>query len=284
MIGGYGGLGVIVEATLDLADNAKVKRRDRTMPVTEYKRFFDDHVRSSSAVFHHADFYPDAFDTVHAVTYSKTDDPVTISERLRPDGRSYRLDRFAYWVVSEWPFGDALRRRVVDPILYRDEPVSWRNYEAGYDTAALEPASRQSATYVLQEYFIPPDRFDEFVPVLRDVLQRHRANVVNISIRHARQDPGSLLAWARSEVFGFVIYYKQGTTTFAHQEVGVWARALIDASVNAGGSYYLPYQLHATEAQFLRAYPRAAELFALKKRLDPANKFRNALWDTYYHP
>ena len=113
---------------------------------------------------------------------------------------------------------------------------------------------------------------------------RHDVNVINVSIRHANQDPGSLLAWARTEVFAFVIYYKQGTSASAQKEVGVWTRELLDAALNVGGSYYLPYQLHATQAQFLRAYPRASEFFALKRRLDPANKFTNELWNTYYHP
>ena len=284
VIGGYGGLGVITEATLELTDNVKVKRHDRTMPMTEYKRFFDTHIRRSAAVFHNGDIYPDAYDTVHAVTYSKTDDPVTVTDRLIPEHQSYRLNRLVYWAVSEWPFGNALRRHVVDPILYRDEPVTWRNYEASYDTAELEPSSRATSTYVLEEYFVPVDRFDDFVPVMRQVLQRHHVNVINISIRHAKQDPGSLLAWARSDVFGFGIYYKQGTTAAARQEVGGRTRALIDAALSAGGSYYLPYQIHATEEQFLRAYPRAGEFFELKRRLDPLNKFRNGFWDEYYHP
>ena len=284
VIGGYGGLGVITEATFELTDNVKVKRTDRTLPITQYRQFFDDDIRPSTAVFHNADIYPDAYDTVHAVTYSKTDDPVTVRDRLMPENRSYRLNRFAYWVVSEWPFGNAIRRHVVDPMLYRDAPVTWRNYEASYDTAELEPSSRATSTYVLQEYFVPVDKFDDFVARVRQVLQHHHVHVINISIRHAKQDPGSLLAWARSEVFGFVIYYKQGTTAAAREEVGVWTRALIDAAVSVGGSYYLPYQLHATDDQFLRAYPRAGEFFELKRRLDPTNRFRNALWDKYYHP
>ena len=32
-----------------------------------------------------------------------------------------------------------------------------------------------------------------------------RVNVLNVSIRHARADPGSLLAWAREECFAFVV-------------------------------------------------------------------------------
>lgn len=55
----------------------------------------------------------------------------------------------------------------------------------------------------------------------------------------------------------------------------------MDAAIRHGGSYYLPYQPHATPAQFHAAYPRAGEYFALKRQLDPARRFRNALWDRY---
>jgi hypothetical protein len=82
-------------------------------------------------------------------------------------------------------------------------------------------------------------------------------------------------------VFAFVIYYAQATTDAARAQVGAWTRALIDSVLDVGGSYYLPYQLHATEAQFRRAYPRAAEYFALKRRVDPTSKFRNKLLDKY---
>jgi FAD/FMN-containing dehydrogenase len=78
-----------------------------------------------------------------------------------------------------------------------------------------------------------------------------------------------------------VPHYKQDKSPAAQQAVGAWARELIDAALNAGGSFYLPYQLHATRGQFARAYPRAKEFFALKRRLDPTNKVRNELWNKY---
>ena len=284
VIGGYGGLGVIVEATFDLTDNVKIKRHAQLMPVAEYQRFFFDHVRGDSqAVFHNADLYPPDYTTANAVTYSITNEPLTIDDRLMPMDQSYRLERFGLWVASEWPIGQSLRRTATDAYL-GGESVSWRNYEASFDTAQLEPASRESSTYVLEEYFVPVDRFDDFVTRLRDVFRRHDVNVINVSVRHAKPDPGSLLAWARTEVFAFVIYYKQGTSEAARSEVGVWTRELIDAALNDGGSYYLPYQLHATEEQFRRAYPRAPEFLALKQRLDPTNKFRSKLLDKYLHP
>ena len=167
-------------------------------------------------------------------------------------------------------------------MLYRARPVHWRNFEAGYDVAELEPPSRVHRTYVLQEYFVPVERFAEFVPKMVAVFQRHRVNVLNVSIRHAMPDPGSLLAWARTETFAFVVYYKQRTRPNARERVAVWTRELIDAVLSVGGSYYLPYQAHATPDQFHRAYPQAQDLFALKQLLDPDLRLRNVLWDKYY--
>jgi FAD/FMN-containing dehydrogenase len=281
-IGGYGGLGVIVEATLELTDNVRVKRHAQTMLVTDYARYFFDNVRNQpDAVFHNADLYSPDYTTLNAITYSTTSDDVTVDDRLIPIGQSYGLERFGFWVASEWPLGKAFRRRFYDPIESDEETVTWRNYEASRDTAELEPSSREITTYALEEYFVPVDRFDHFVPRMRNVLQQHDVNVINVSIRHAKADPGSLLAWARTEVFAFVIYYNQGTTESAKDEVGDWTRELTDAALDEGGSYYLPYQLHATAQQFLKAYPRSGEYIALKRRLDPTNKFRNELVDKY---
>lgn len=284
-IGGYGGLGVIVEATLDLADNVRVKRHNERMPITQYSSYFKQHVRDSRGViFHNGDIYPPKFERVNAVTWSQTNDPVTVRERLIPTGKSYGLDRFAYSVTSEWPFGQGIREHVIDPILFLRSPVEWRNYEASYDVRELEPSSREQSTYVLEEYFIPVERFDDFVPKMRTVFRKHDVNVINVSIRHAMPDPGTLLSWAPKETFALVVYYKQGTSQPERQKVGVWTREMTDSILSVGGTWYLPYQPWATEDQFLRAYPRAPQFFALKKRFDPTNKFRNILWDKYYLP
>lgn len=284
-IGGYGAIGVIVEATLDLAPNVPLARTSTRMPLAEYKRFFDANVRgSATAVFHNADIYPPAYDEVMAITWAATDRPVTIPDRLIPIGGSHWTERLAYLWMSEVPYGKESRVRFLDPWRLRGSPVVWRNYEASYDVSELEPISRTRSTYVLEEYFVPVGRFEEFTARMRTVFQKHRPNVINVSIRHASADHDSLMAWAREESFAFVIYYKQGVTTAEQKAVGVWTRELIDAVLDVGGTYYLPYQLHATETQFRRAYPRAAELFALKRRLDPENKLRNKLWDKYYDP
>jgi FAD/FMN-containing dehydrogenase len=284
-IGGYGGLGVVVEAELDLAPNVRIEREAVTMKLDDYPEHFRKSVRhSSEAVFHNADIYPTRYQSVRAVTWRVTEKPASVPHRLMPLRRKYPLHRYFLWAVTETPLGKWRKQHIVDTLLYMRPRVHWRNYEAGYDVAELEPASRRFTTYVLQEYFVPVGRFAEFVPKMAEILQRHRVNALNVSVRHALPDPGSLLAWAREECFAFVLYYKQRTRPNARNRVAVWTRELVEAAIECGGTYYLPYQVHATAEQFHRAYPRARELFALKRKLDPEFRFRNVLWDTYYAP
>ena len=281
-VGGYGALGVIADATLDLADDTHVRREDETMPLARYPQFFRAHVRDVPAmVFHNADIYPAEYDTVHVVSYRRSDAPLTVEERLQPADQGSWSRRLGYRLIAGAPGGHWLRRRVLDPLMFRGNPVTWRNWEASYDVSELEPASRARFTYVLQEYFVPVGRIGDFVPRMREILRRHDVDAVNVSIRHALPDPGTLLAWAPEEVFAFVLYYRQGTDPDARRVVARWTRELIDAALASGGRYYLPYQPVATRAQLARAYPGAARLFALKRRVDPRGRFTNVLWDLY---
>lgn len=116
---------------------------------------------------------------------------------------------------------------------------------------------------------------------MREIFLRHEVPVINISIRHASPDPGTLLAWARGETFAFVVYYQQGTDEESVRAVGEWSREMIDAALSVGGTYYLPYQNHATVEQFRKAYPKSEEFFAVKRRVDPDLRFQNSLVFSY---
>ncbi|HEV7704467.1 MAG TPA: FAD-binding oxidoreductase [Gemmatimonadaceae bacterium] len=281
-IGGYGALGVIADVTLDLAPDVHVKRLDRTLPLADYLKYFRHDIQpDSNVIFHNADIYPPAYETVHAVSYAHTNEPLTVTEHVQPQDQASSVHRTAYRIISGGRIGSWFRQHLLDPWIFRGHPVTWRNYEASYDVSELEPASRSADTYVLQEYFVPADSLPSFVPRMGEILRAHHVNVVNVSIRHALPDLGTYLAWAPTEVFAYVLYYKQNTDPASRREVGKWTRELIDAAIHFGGRYYLPYQPHATREQFAHAYPHAGELFALKRRVDPTNKFTNTLWDLY---
>src|SRR5210317_1151708 len=282
-IGGYGGIGVIADVTLGLAVNQKVGRQTRTMPVTEYGEHFAANIRDNKQViFHNADMYPPAFEVVRDVSWYVTNDDVTIDDRLIATDDSYWLLPKMINFSSSGDFGKWTRKAIIDPLYYAFDRVAWRNWEASYDVRELGEGDRSEKTWVLQEYFIPVENFDSFVPKMRDIFNKHGVDVVNISIRHALPDPDSYLSWARSEVFAFVVYHSQGTTAADKHQVGVWTREMIDAILSEGGAYYLPYQPHATVDQFRAAYPKADRYFAVKREVDPDNRFQNKLWEKYY--
>lgn len=62
----------------------------------------------------------------------------------------------------------------------------------------------------------------------------------------------------------------------------VMTEALIDRVLELGGSYYLPYRLHARPDQLRGAYPRIEEFIARKRSYDPQLRFRNMMWDKYF--
>jgi FAD/FMN-containing dehydrogenase/uncharacterized membrane protein YhaH (DUF805 family) len=282
-VGCYNAVAVMVNVTLELEDNVAVKREHVKMEHTDYHPFFFKNIREhKDVIFHNGDIYPPFYKNIRAVSWVRTDAQPTEKTRLMPLAAAYPVERYFINAVMKNNFGKWRREYIIDPLLYKFKKVHYRNYEAGYDVLELEPKSRKYSTYVLQEYFVPVAQFDTFLPLMAEIFMRHRVNVLNVSIRHAKADSGSMLAWAREEVFAFVVYYRQDTDDAEKGRVAVWTRELINAALSVNGAYYLPYQPHATAEQFHQAYPRAKELFALKKQLDPTGKFRNVIWDTYY--
>ena len=282
-IGGYGGLGVIVEATLALVPNSKIERQSDAMRLDDYASYFAQTIKpNKNIVFHNAVIYPPDYEDVRSVSWKTSDKELTHQERLT----SHEID---YWwqpkvteFVADTQFGKWLRQYAIDPLLNAGEVVQWRNREASLNLYELEPKSRSETSYALREYFVPVQRFNSFAENMAEIFQRYEVNVLNVSIRHALPDTGSLLAWAREEVFAFVVYYRQGTTEDDKARVKVWSQALIDAAISEGGAFYLPYQLHASTGQFHASYPRASEFFKLKMQLDPNNRFSNKMWEQYY--
>ena len=281
-IGGYGALGIIVEAMLDLAENTRIERLSRKMSLTEYPAFFKENVRNDGQiVFHNADMVPPKFDKVRAISWRITDKASNTKEH---DGNRnlYLAEKYMLWAITETPLGHLRREYIYETLLYLRPKITWRNDEADYDVAELEPLSRRKTTYILQEFFLPIEHMVDFAGLMTEILNRFGVQVVNVSIRHAHKDPGSMLAWAQEEVFALVLYYKQGTSPSERESVAVWTRELIDAALRCGGTYYLPYQPHGRTDQFHRGYPQAKKLFALKDQLDPNYRFRNCLWEKYY--
>jgi FAD/FMN-containing dehydrogenase len=285
VIGGYGGLGIVTEVELDLARNDRLERRVEHVALADYPAYFRDHVLGDrDMVLHNADMAPPRFDAPVAVNWRRTRKPVTDVRRLVPRDADYARDATLIWAASELPHGDAVRQRFFTDAMLREPAVVARNLQASLDVRSLEPWTRRFSTYLLQEYFVPVAACVSFARELSRILVGSEANVLNVSIRHAPADVHSLMRWATSDVFSFVVYHKQRSTLAADAATGPWTRRLMDAALAHGGRYYLPYRQHATRAQFERAYPMHGDYVALKQRVDPSRRFRSRFLDKYLAP
>lgn len=175
-----------------------------------------------------------------------------------------------------------------------DEPVSvtWRRTDKALTEPARLVAERQRHSLEQNMIWLMTEvpgaeglRKSVVHPLLNKasavVWREHGVEALNVSIRHSPPGVDSLLPWAKEEVFSFVLYHKQRTHARAQKAVGVWTRVLIDRVLQCEGRYHLPYQLHATQQQFDKAYPEAQALRELKRRVDPRGTFSNELWAKY---
>ncbi|MBZ9610450.1 FAD-binding protein [Rheinheimera maricola] len=68
-IGGYGAMGIILEASLQLTDNSRVQRQVTTMAASQYRNFFQSQIRENAqVVFHNAVLYPPNYNQMAAVS------------------------------------------------------------------------------------------------------------------------------------------------------------------------------------------------------------------------
>jgi FAD/FMN-containing dehydrogenase len=137
------------------------------------------------------------------------------------------------------------------------------------------------STDILHEYFVPMSHVAEFVADVRQLVQDHDVDLLNVTVRQVKRDTDTFLRYADQEMFAFVMLYNQKRNRAAETVMRNFTRSMIDAALKSHGRYYLPYRLHATNEQFHRAYPLADEFFKKKLEYDPGEVFQNRFYQKY---
>lgn len=283
-MGGYGLSGVITELEMEMAPNALLLPEYEVMPAEEFGTRFVEKLKSDPSIpmaYGRMDVTVGSFfEEALMITYTPADD----QSDLPPASGSGFMSHVA--------------RNIFRAQLENDRVKGWRWFletklnpqiatgGATRNSLMNEPVITlddrdPSRTDILHEYFVSPDRFGEFVQACRDVIPSSYQQLLNITLRFVDTDNDSLLAYATGPRIAAVMLFSQEMTVRGEEDMRRMTSALIERTLAIGGTYYLPYRLHATQDQFRRGYRRAAEFAEGKRALDPQSVFQNALWQNY---
>ena len=95
-----------------------------------------------------------------------------------------------------------------------------------------------------------------FLEKCHSIIPKYNGDLLNVIVRNVHQDSDSFLRYADQDLFGLVMLFHQRRTPDVEALMQTMTQELIDAALSVGGRYYLPYRLHATKEQFVRATPR----------------------------
>ena len=281
-IGGFGGVGVITEATLELTDNIAIERFTRRINFNEFNDYFQREIlQDDDVVLHQAILYPPNFESLLDVSWKKTDKPLTEPRRLRENRAEPWWETQLKVKASAYSLYHRFRKNLFDPIELQKPRVARLNYESSYNLRSLGFVESRKTTTVVQEYLIPLQRFEIFTFNMRDIFTRYDVDIDKILVEYVPQNNRGLLSGASSQVYSFRIIYYQRKSKEGKKQVAQWTRELVRASRESNGIHILPYAIKDTTEQLFNAYSGAEIFFDLKRQADPDCRFRNLFWDQH---
>lgn len=282
-MGGYGLTGAIIAMEVAAEPNLRLDPSFEKMPADAFgdafvKAVTDPEVNMAYGRLNvdHDAFFEEAF----MVTYRPSAD----QSDLPPASGSGWVSRLASRVYRtqlgsergrklRWSFETGLGPMV-------GGGASTRNSLINEPVVTLDDRNPQRVD-ILHEYFVSPARFPEFLQICRDIIPASYQEFLNVTLRYIDTDAESWLSYATEPRIAAVMSFSQEKTARAEADMQRMTRALVGAITEIGGSYYLPYRPHPTQAQLVAAYPRAVAFAEAKRTLDPGLLFRSNFWDSY---
>lgn len=286
VMGGYGLFGVILDLDINIVDNMLLAPRQEVIPTAQFAAKFIDAVKNDPAVrmvygrlnVARRGFLEEAL----LVTFRPLPTP---AKGLPAAGRTHLLAKTARGIYRAQIGSESAKRArwVAETVIgpKASTGIETRNALMNQAVSNLQGHDRYR-TDILHEYFVPPARFAEFIAGCRDIIPKAQADFLNVTLRYVAKDEASVLSYAGTDRIAGVMSFSQTMTPEGEGDMLRLTEALIDLVSSLGGSFYLPYRLHARPDQLERVYPKLGHFVERKRHYDPGLLFRNLMWDSYF--
>jgi FAD/FMN-containing dehydrogenase/glycerophosphoryl diester phosphodiesterase len=275
IFGGYGLFGVIVEAELETVPNSNVLFHAKYMKPEKFLKEFDRNITKNPSVeLAYGRLCVDQdnlFEEVGLFWYEKTNQPS--SDKIKPESM-VGLKRLVFRLSELFEAGKKLRWNVEKAYAIKKthSGAISRNNAMNTDIHILWPLYGKNKD-VLHEYFVPKNQLCPFLQSLRKNVLAYHMNILNVTIRDVSKDNISLLPYAKQDMFALVCLFSQKRELEDEAKMKEFTEKVVEDVLKLNGSFYLPYRLHYTRQQLLKAYPEIGDWIKLKRKWDPKQVF-----------
>lgn len=287
VLGGYGLFGVILDVTLELTENDTYTIHTKEIKTSEYEAYFTKLLREEEAAMHYArvSVAPKSFlNEMYVIDYKNTGKEDHQTPLKQEHGA--RIGKLALDIGRQGGGLEDLfwenQKRLMKSL--EGEEITRNNVMRG--NSAFMEFTQPGRVEVLQEFFIPVDRFDEYIRDLKKILpandKEEDFKIHNITVRYSVKDDYTSLNYANEEMLGLVILIQHGLKEKEIEDAKAIIQEWTDLTLMHRGTYYLPYYPYQTKGQFRMAYPNWETFLEEKLKRDPKGVFKNIFYDNYF--
>ncbi len=296
IVGGYGLVGIILSATLDIVPNDIYASTRVIIPTTDFQSYFKNEIEGKDDIglmYTHLSTAPtNLLEEAIVYIYKKQDVEIPTTD-IPPlaEISSVKLRRFFMNFAKSGPIAAQVRwwaEKYLEPrfescsitrtnAIGSGEACFVARNEPMHDSVPYLYNNMQKETDILHEYFIPRENINDFIADLAVAVKERKINLLNASVRVVKAERG-LLTYAPQESFSVVLFINQELTDAGNQKMREDTMALIDIAHTHGGRFFLPYQLYYTDEQLRTSYPNIDEFIARKRSYDPEEVLQTKFW------
>ncbi|CAF1602640.1 unnamed protein product [Rotaria magnacalcarata] len=293
LVGGYGLFGIITRLRLKTVANVKTSLEYIRLQSDQFSKYYEEFLNDSTIEIKIARVDLVRPNNILLFIFRQESGTFGTVANLSDEARVMNArQHLIYTYVAQYSAFARLRfalekmfARPLDLTYSSDRNVTM--YESAKPMALLyQPLTYYDDTFVLQEYFIPKQNFQQWYDKLKDILKRKYEYVylLNLTIRFVKRDQLTLLSYTkRHDSYAFVFYFRIKRNELGDNEVKSIHQTLIQLAFQCQGTFYLPYRQHYTYQQILQAYPMFEEFLEKKTSYDSIGLFSND-WYEYYRP
>lgn len=297
-IGGLGLFGFILQAEIELTDNCIYQKNTKLMDIKEYPEHISKFVgnkdmcitpASGTSCFHYAQVLVNplsarpapqkVFNKIIVFDFNKTNTKNKRAFKLKKNSSTIFYNSFNLNLVRE----SKTIKQVNNVFKVIQGKLDFNISRNNLMRPPIDFLYRKSPkdTDLLQEYFVPVNKFNEFINFFEKLIKQESINIIELALRYIRKNNEAFMSYANTDVIGVVFLFNQKISADHIDKTNNWSQKLIKKAINCGGTYYLPIPLYASESLIKLAYPKITEFLAKKLEYDPEEIFINSFYQKY---